>query len=221
MKKRRIVSALLCATMVGGLLAGCGGGDSKTKSDKETFALIVKSAGNPYNEKEAEGFKEIIEGEGYNCIIKYPKKATADAQIKMVEELIAQNVDSIAIAGNDQNALEPILTEAMDKGIKVSCLDSSVNADSRMTFVNQAGITEIGTTLMDAILDISGGEGKWAILSATSTATNQNSWIDAMKEVMKDSKYSKLELVEVAYGDDEYQKSVDQTQALLQNYPDL
>ena len=30
-----------------------------------------------------------------------------------------------------------------------------------------------------------------------------------------DDKYSKLELVEVAYGDDEPQKSTDQTQALL------
>ena len=38
---------------------------------------------------------------------------------------------------------------------------------------------------------------------------------------MKGDKYSKLNLVEVAYGDDEYQKSVDQTQALLQNYPNL
>ena len=82
-----------------------------------------------------------------------------------------------------------------------------------MTFVNQAGVTEIGEALMDAVLDISGGEGQWAILSATSQATNQNAWIEAMKEVMKDDKYSKLELVEVAYGDDEPQKSTDVTQA--------
>ncbi|MGF6364727.1 ABC-type sugar transport system substrate-binding protein [Aequitasia blattaphilus] len=110
----------------------------------------------------------------------------------------------------------------MDAGIKVSCLDSKVNADSRMTFVNQAGTTEIGQSLMEAIYDITGGEGQWAILSATSQAANQNAWIEAMKEVMADdSKYSKLELVEVAYGDDEPQKSTDQTQALLSKYPDL
>lgn len=75
---------------------------------------------------------------------------------------------------------------------------------------------------MDAVLDISGGEGQWAILSATSQAANQNAWIDSMKEIMEsDDKYSKLELVEVAYGDDEPQKSTDQTQALLAKYPDL
>lgn len=42
-----------------------------------------------------------------------------------------------------------------------------------------------------------------------------------MKEVMKEGKYSKLNLVEVVYGDDEPQKSTDQTQALLSKYPDL
>ena len=36
-----------------------------------------------------------------------------------------------------------------------------------------------------------------------------------------DSKYANMELVEVAYGDDEPQKSTDQTQALLSKYPDL
>ena len=53
----------------------------------------------------------------------------------------------------------------MDAGIKVCGFDSKVNADSRMTFVNQAGTKEIGQTLMDAVYDITGGEGQWAILS--------------------------------------------------------
>lgn len=143
------------------------------------------------------------------------------AQISLVQSLISQKVDAVCIAGNDENALQACLQDAMDEGIKVSCLDAKVNPDSRMTFVNQAGTMEIGQALMDAVLDITGGEGQWAILSATSQATNQNAWIDAMKEVMQDEKYSKLELVEVAYGDDEPQKSTDVTHALLQNYPDL
>ena len=74
---------------------------------------------------------------------------------------------------------------------------------------------------MEAVKDISGGEGKWAILSAASTATNQNAWIDSMKSVMEDSAYSGLELVGVYYGDDDYQKSVDQTDAILSENPDV
>ncbi|MCR5626215.1 MAG: rhamnose ABC transporter substrate-binding protein [Lachnospiraceae bacterium] len=188
----------------------------------KTFAIVTKSAGNPYNEKEAEGFQKAIEAEGGTCIVQHPEAATADAQIAVINSLISQGVDSIAIAANDENALQAVLTDAMNAGIKVSCLDSKVNADSRMTFANQAGVQEVGQALMDAVLDLTGGEGQYAILSATSQATNQNAWIDAMKAIQEgDEKYSKLELVEVAYGDDEPQKSTDQTQALLQKYPDL
>lgn len=194
------------------------GGDISGK----TFAIVTKAAGNPYNEREAAGFQEVIEALGGTCIVKHPEQATADAQVSVIQSLISQGVDSICIAGNDENALQAALEEAMDAGIKVSCLDAKVNAESRQTFVNQAGVQEIGQALMDAVLDIAGGEGQFAILSATSQATNQNAWIEAMKSVMEgDEKYSKLELVEVAYGDDEPQKSTDQTQALLEKYPDL
>lgn len=249
--KKKLISAILCVAMVATMLTGCGsgskdaaaggdtqaeaggeeaGGDAQAEAGGEeasgdaaggTYAILVKSAGNPYNKKMIEGFQEIMDAKGMTAVVKEPEEASAEAQIKMINELVAQGVSSIAIAGNDADALQPALEEAMNQGIKVCCMDSAVNADSRQLFVNQAGIEIIGETLMEAVYDISGGEGQWAILSATSQATNQNAWIDAMKTVMQDEKYAGLELVEVAYGDDEYQKSVDQTQALLTNYPDL
>lgn len=215
---KKLVSALLCAAMVVAPAATTFAGTA----DGKKIAIITKSAGNPYNEKEAEGFQEVVEAEGGEAIVKHPEAATADAQVSVIQSLISQGVDAICIAGNDENALQAALEDAMAEGIKVSCLDSKVNADSRATFVNQAGVTEIGQALMDAVYDISGGEGEWAILSATSQAANQNAWIDAMKTIMEeDEKYANLNLVEVAYGDDELQKSTDQTQALLQKYPDL
>lgn len=233
--KKKLLSLLLCATLAAGALAGCGGGGSTTDtgskssseskggdSGKKQYAIVPKSAGNPYNEKEVEGFKAIIEANGGEAVVNYPQDATADAQITVINSLISQGVDSIAVAANDENALQSVLEDAMSKGIKVSCLDSSVNADSRQTFANQAGVKEVAQALCDAVYDISGGSGDWAILSASSQATNQNAWIEAMKGIMADdSKYADLNLVEVAYGDDETQKSTDQTQALLANYPNL
>ncbi len=194
--------------------------DADLTTDK-TFCLIVKSAGNPYNQKEADGFKEAIEAQGGTFVLQEPAAADAESQITCINNAISQGVDAIAIAANDADALQPALTEARNAGIHVLALDSATNADSREVFCNQAGITQVGETLMEAVKDISGGEGKWAILSAASTATNQNSWIEAMKSVMEDDAYSGLELVGVYYGDDEYQKSVDQTDAILSENPDV
>lgn len=215
---KKLVSALLCAAMVVGSATTVFAGSA----DGKTLAIVTKSAGNPFNEKVAEGFEEVVTAEGGTAVIKHPEAATADAQVSVIQSLISQEVDSICIAANDVNALQAALEEAMEAGIKVCTVDSTTNADSRMTHVNQAGVQEIGQALMDAVYDIAGGEGDWAILSATSQAANQNAWIDAMKSIMEsDEKYSKLNLVEVAYGDDEPQKSTDQTQALLQKYPEL
>lgn len=240
MKKSRILSMLLVLSMTAGL-AACGGSSSSStqttaaaaattaaaaSSDSGKsggkYALVPKSAGNPFNEREADGFKQAIEAVGGECIVSYPDAATADAQITVIQSLISQGVDSIAVAANDANALSASLQQAKDAGIKVLTLDSDVAAKDRAVFCNQAGVQEIGQALMDAVLDISGGEGEYAILSATSQATNQNAWIDAMKKIAEsDDKYSKLKLDEVVYGDDEPQKSTDQTQALLTKYPNL
>ncbi|GEM_PF-71066 len=190
-----------------------------------TYALVPKSAGNPFNEREASGFQDALKALGCSddqIIVSYPDSATADAQITVIQSLISQGVSSIAVAANDASALDAALKQASDAGIKVCTLDSDVDADYRSVFCNQAGVKEIAQALMDAVYDISGGSGEYAILSATSQATNQNAWIDAMKEIAEsDDKYADLKLDEIAYGDDEAQKSTDQTQALLTKYPDL
>lgn len=214
---RKLTALVLALMMVSGIAAVAQAADLSG----QTYAIITKSAGNPYNEREASGFEEVIKDAGANVIVKHPAQITAEAQITLVNELVAQNVTGIAVAGNDFDALETSLKAAMAAGIKVVSLDSSVNPSSRQTHINQAGVFEVGQALVDAVFDLTGGEGEWAILSATATASNQNAWIAMMQEILKDEKYAKLNLVEIAYGDDIYQTSVDETQALLQNYPNL
>jgi rhamnose transport system substrate-binding protein len=193
-----------------------------TGVEGKKFAIVAKNTGNPYADRENSGFEDAIAELGGEVIVRAPDQPTAEGQIQIIQELIDQGVDSITIVGNDVDALQPVLQQAMDAGIKVSSADSGVNKDSRQVFVNQAGTDLIGQTLVDAAYDMCGGEGEFAILSATSQATNQNSWIEAMKKVMEDdSKYANLKLVEVAYGDDLRDKSVSETEALLQSYPDL
>ena len=225
---RRIWFILLITVM---LLTGCTGKGKTQKlnsgsgKDRDTFdevyAIIMKSQGNTYNELTAAGYQEVIESFGAQCIVKYPKSATAEDQIILINELIQKDVDSISVAANDVNALESILNEAMAADIKVSTLDSNTNAESRMVFVNQVSAEEMGQKLLEAVYDISGGSGQWAILSATSQATNQNEWIYAMKEAMEDEKYNQMRLVTIVYGDDDPEISADKTRELLATYPEL
>ena len=66
-----------------------------------------------------------------------------------------------------------------------------------------------------------GNKGEVAILSAASTMTNQNSWIEAMKEEWKKPEYKDMPLVATVYGDDQDDKSYREMQGLVKSYPNL
>lgn len=208
-----LVAAVTLSALV--LLAGC------AKPVSNTYAIVFKNTGNPYGDKQMGGFQQGIEEQGFKAILRAPDQPTAEGQIAIIEQLIAQHVAAICIVGNDKDALQPVLTKAMKAGIKVFSLDSGVNPASRLVHVNQADSEKIGTTLVEAAYDMAGGAGDIAILSATSQATNQNLWIDFMKKTLAEPKYSKLHLVKIAYGDDLRDKSVSEAQGLLASFPHL
>ena len=93
--------------------------------------------------------------------------------------------------------------------------------DARSVFVNQVTTQLIGENQVESIGKQVGYKGEIAILSATANATNQNAWIDVMKETLKKPKYKDMKLVKTAYGDDDDQKSFQETQGLIQAYPNL
>lgn len=234
---KKMFSLLIALSLFATSLIGCStagqagagsapdGGNGNSANTGEgtpgTYAIIGRSTGNPYVEKELEGFKIAIEELGGTAILKLPEAPTVEAQLNMLQEVIAQKVDCIAVASNDYDALQPTLTQAMEEGIKVLSLDSSVNPASRMVHINQADPERFGRVEIEAAAEMMEYEGQLAILSATSTSDNQNTWIEWMKEELKDEKYEKMELVAVVYGDDLRDKSVLETEGLLQTYPDL
>ena len=209
--------ALLLALVMVFALAAC---NNSTDDGEVTFAVVPKSSGNPYNEREAAGFENACKELGVKCIVSYPEDTSAEAQIQTIENLIAQGVKGIAVAANDAEALESTLKKAKEAGIVVVTLDS--DAKGSQLFINQAGVTEVAQVLVDSVYDMADGAGEFAVLSATSTATNQNAWIAAMKQIIEaDAKYADLVWVETVYGDDESQLPTDKTEALLTNFPNL
>ena len=221
MKIKKLLAMGIAGIMSVSMLAGCGEktSEGETKNDSVTYAFLSKDVQNPYMQKVYDGFKSACEEVGATALYKGPETATPEKQIEIINQLTAQGVAGIAVSANDQDALQPALKEAMDAGIKVISLDSSVNKDSRMTHIQQADPEKIGRGLIQAAYEMVDGKGGIAILSAASTATNQNLWIEWMKKELEENadKYKDTPLVKVAYGDDDPTKSTSETQALLQN----
>jgi rhamnose transport system substrate-binding protein len=182
---------------------------------------IPKQLGNPYEEFEHSGIDEALEELGGSNRITGPTDAGASTQIPIINAAVQQKPDAIIIAGNDPNAVAPALKQAAQRGVTIVAMDSDVAPDARSVFINQVTTQLVGQNQVESIAKQIDNKGEIAILSATANATNQNAWIDVMKEELKKPKYKDIKLVKVAYGDDDDQKSFQETQGLIQAYPNL
>ena len=190
-------------------------------SAETRIALVVKSLGNGFFDAAAKGAEEAATELGdVEVIYTGPTAATAEGQIEIINALIAQQVDAIAISANDPDALVPVLQKAMQRGIKVISWDSGVAAEGRQMHLNPSDTALIGETIIKLAADYLPDGGDVAILSASSTAANQNAWIEAAKVALP-GKFPNINLVATVYGDDDSVKSTDEAKGLIASYPDL
>jgi rhamnose transport system substrate-binding protein len=137
----------------------------------------------------------------------------------VLNALIAQGVDAIAISANDPDAVAPTLQKAMERGITVISWDSGVAKEGRQMHLNPSSSALIGNTIIKLAADHMPDGGDVAILSATSTSTNQNIWIEEATKVLPN--YPGINLVATVYGDDLADKSYREAQGLIATYPNL
>ncbi|MPQ93293.1 MULTISPECIES: rhamnose ABC transporter substrate-binding protein [Thioclava] len=192
-----------------------------TASAKEMrIALVVKALGIGFFEAAHKGAEEAAKDLGdVKVIYTGPTDTTAEGQIEVLNSLIAQNVDAIAVTANDTDALVPTLKKAMQRGITVISWDSGVAAGGREMQLNPSSTELIGKMLIKMAADNMPDGGDVAVLSASSTATNQNNWIAAMKDDM--GNYPNINLVATVYGDDLADKSYREAKGLIEKYPNL
>jgi len=211
-----IVRKLLAAAAVTAALIA-----TPAMAEPVKIALVVKSLGNGFFDAANKGAQEAAKEIGdVEVIYTGPTSATAEGQIEIINSLIAQQVDAIAISANDPDALVPALKKAMDRGITVISWDSGVAPEGREMHLNPSDTDLIGETIIKLAADHLPEGGDVAILSASSTATNQNAWIEAAKKVLPE-KFPNINLVAVVYGDDDSVKSTNEAKGLIASYPDL
>ncbi|MFK4729654.1 rhamnose ABC transporter substrate-binding protein [Agromyces mediolanus] len=199
---------------------GGGSGEGGGGSDNLSITFLPKSLGNPYFDTSSKGGKAAVEELGGTFAEVGPAESGPDAQVSYINTATQQGVGSLVVSANDPKAICDALNEARDAGVKVVTFDSDTNPDCRDLFVNQATADGIAKVQVDLIAEQIGDAGEIAIVSSTANATNQNTWIDKMKELLA-ADHPNIQLVDVVYGDDDEQISFDKTAAVLQSHPNL
>jgi rhamnose transport system substrate-binding protein len=213
-----IAFALLAALAVG-LSAGTAG-TRKRQAGYKIF-LIPKTTTIPVFTQNGVGAKKAAKELGDTLTYNGPTDVSGPKQVPFIDSAARQGYNGIVISTPDPNAVAPALKRAAAKGVKVVSYDGDTSADSRTIFVAPTSNSLIGETQVEAIGKQIGYKGEIAILSATPTSPNQNTWIKFMKVALKKPKYKNIKLVKIAYGNDDPTESAKQTQGLVQAYPNL
>ena len=208
-------TSIMGAAILGSLIAA-----APAQAADMRIALVVKALGIGFFEAAAKGAEEAAAELGdVEVIYTGPTDTTAEGQIEVINALIAQKVDAIAISANDQDALVPALKKAMSRGITVISWDSGVAPEGRSMHLNPSSNSLIGNMIVKMAADHLPEGGDVAVLSASATATNQNIWIEEMNKVVGD--YKGINVVSTVYGDDLSDKSYREAQGLMSSHPNL
>jgi ABC-type sugar transport system substrate-binding protein len=231
---KKMTGMFATAILAGGLLAGCVSQEGATgNSEKESsggeksgeklkIAVVPKLIGIPYFNASEKGAIQAGEDLGVETIYTGPTEPDAAQQVKVIEDLISQNVDVIAVAPNDAASLSPVLQKAKNEGIIVMDWDTPADQSLVELSIHQIDDEAYGRHIAKSLVEKMGAEeGQIAILTGGLSAANLNTWIDAAKKELEEN-YPGIELVSDKIATDEkqqvaYQKTLD----LIKSNPDL
>ena len=189
-------------------------------------ALVMKSLANEFFQTMEEGAKahQKQHANEYTLIANGIKDETdTAAQIKIVQQMLAEKVDAIVLAPADSKALVPVVKQAVDAGVLVVNIDNKLDNDA----LKEKGLTvpfvgpdnRKGAKLVGAYLAKSLKAGdKVGILEGVSTTFNAQQRTAGFKDAMQ---AVGANVVSVQSGQWEMDKGNTVASAMLREYPDL
>jgi ribose transport system substrate-binding protein len=218
---RRAVQSTIALGLLGGLFV-----TPSFAQEKPKVALVMKSLANEFFRTMEDGAKAHNKANAakYTLVSNGIKNETdTAAQIRMVEQMIAQKANAIVIAPADSKALVPVLKTAIDKGILVVNIDNKLDADAQkekgiqIPFAgpdNRAGAKLVGDFLAKSLKS---GD-KVGIIEGVSTTFNAQQRTLGYQDAMKAAGAT---VVGVQSGNWEIDKGNTVASGMLREHPDL
>ncbi len=196
------------------------------RNDAPHIALVMKSLANEFfltMEHEARAHQKSSDTEYQLTANGIRNETDVSGQVRIIENMIAQDVDALIVAPADSRALIPVCAKAIQQGIVVINIDNrfdqqTLSAKSlQIPFVgpdNRKGAKMVGTYLADRL---EAGDGV-AILEGIPTAYNSQErkagFIEAFQE-------QSLDILTIRSAEWDMEKANIVVAALINEYPDV
>ncbi|MCB1491327.1 MAG: sugar-binding protein [Rhodobiaceae bacterium] len=179
--KKLIATAVVAAFALPGMAAAA----------DYTFALVPKAMNNPFFDLARDGcYKAQEEMEGVTCKYIGPGEHTELEQIQIVQDLISQGVDGIAVSPSNAPAMGKAVKAALDAGIPVMTWDSDFLPDdkaNRSTYVGTKNY-DIGVNLAKIAMGLHPNGGTVCLQTGGAAAANHNERLLGIRETLAGEK---------------------------------
>lgn len=201
------------------LLTGCGKGTIVDEGTAGyTIGVLLKANNNQHWMEMSTGIQDAARQYGAEVIMLYPQEETqAEQQRKMFVDLLAAEPDVILFAACDSDNCKDLLEKAEKKGIPVLALDTRPR-DAKIPYIgaDNLKIGRLAAERMDVLLNWG---DQVAIISG---AKSQMSHFERVEGFLAEvARTGRLSVVDIRYADAQFASAMEETAALLAEYPSL
>lgn len=237
MKRKKLFSMIMTVVVIAAI-AGCGGGNKtgsgentsettaqgneaeevKTTAEGRKFGIIYPGI-HPFWEPIGAAAEEYAVTKGWSVIANGPDTSDSRKQIEIMENMISMGVDGIAITPIDSTALKETIDNAVNKGIKVICLESDCDSSKRYGYIGTDNY-KAGRHMGSVIARKLDGSGKIMILTGLPTQQSLNLRIEGIKDYLTEN-CPDIQIVDTQASEGDATKAVELTENMIQAVPDF
>jgi ribose transport system substrate-binding protein len=208
---KRVVLAALVATV---MAAPAGA------ADKLRFAVVPKAMNNPFFDIARDGcLKRAEELGNVECVYRGPIEHEPATQVQIIQDLITQRVDGLAISVSDVGAATGVIKAARDAGIHVITFDADAPGSAREAYIGTNN-KDFGRALGEMLVQAQPRVGLYGMVSGGPAAANLNERLEGVREVVGKAGWKEVS-GSPTYCNDDPALAVQQLSDLTTAHPDL
>lgn len=206
------------------LLSACGSlepeGGSAGGGNGPTIVTVPKLTGVSWFERMGQGVKRYAKDTGADAYMQGSGQADANAQVRVIEDLITADVDALGVVPFQPDAVEQVLARARQNGTTVITHEAPQiqNADWDIEAFRNS---DYGRNLMDELAKRMNEKGKYAVMVGSLSSATHMAWVQSAIKYQK-RKYPEMQKVgDIIETQDDSQIAYERMKELLSAHPDI
>lgn len=185
----------------------------------ETIAFIPGLVGIPFYTSMQCGAQDAAEEFGVELTWQGPQEFDLGQQTQIIQAVVQQDPDGIALVPTDPNALVSVVQDIRDDGTPVVTVDGSLAEPVDIQNIRSNNL-EAGALAARALAAEIGGEGQVFVVALTRGVSANDERVDGFVDEIE-SNHPEIEILPVAYPGTDVTKAAEATAAAIQGSPDL